>query len=569
MISPRFTLGLAFLALAPAAPAEILQFRGGGFGQPQNQGKEIDHNAMVPTSDPAGSDLIRFENGDIMHGEFAGMKDGLLWKRPDIEKPIRFLRTDTIRQIIFNGHEAAQLGDDISYITLISGDRIPGKITAMVDDELSLESPVVGSLTIPRDRIRSISPNPYGGELLYAGPFNSNGWMRLSYRSAEVEAPDQPEPKAEEAEAEPEEPKEEKKVIPSWIYSGAAFYSIKRAPLVFDANLPDVGRIRFKASYKSQMNLAIALHADLSRPILEAAADDEAADAAGDEEAEEENEKKAPLEFESLTDLHKNKPLQTISWMKSGQSNYADFFGTSYVLNIYSSYPALNRSTFNDEGRAIHSRLTGVRNSVALPTSGETEIEIRFDRNKNLIMLFIDGKYSSQWNDPAGYLAKGGGIGFLNSSSGNQIKISDIVVTTWNGVRDSALSMEHPERDIVLLTNGTDRFSGKLDRIENDNAYLKSSFAEVVVPLKELSKIELSSEGRADPDEKDFEWETEPASVLFQPFGLIYLNPTSSTADTLSGTSPYLGELKINLKSASMLRLLDESPDISDWFDEL
>ena len=557
-------LSLILFLLGHPSNAELLQ------AQRQllpNQQPQEDHSPLkIPQSDPAGSDLIRFDNGDIMHGTFAGLNDGILWKRPDIDNPIRFLKTETIRQIIFNDYQTADLGENISYITLISGDRIPGVISSLEDDQLVLDSPIVGTLTIPRNRVRSIAPNPYEGELIYAGPFNSNGWMRLSSEEEE-QTPSQ----KEEVEGKvQEQPTQNDQAVPSWLYSGAAFYSISRAPLVFDAHLPEVGRLRFKASYKSQINLAIAIHADLSRPLIEEADQKNNTDDKTEESkpATEEAEKPA-LRFESLTKTHQNKPIETIPWMRPGQSNYADFFGKSYVLNIYSSYPALNRSSFNEEGRAIHSRLAGVRNSVALPTSGETEIDIRFDRKKNLIMLFIDGKYSSQWSDPAGYLADGTGIGFLNSSSGNQIRISDLVITTWNGIEDSALSMEHPERDVMLLTNGTDRFSGNLEQIKDGAAHLQTAFAKVIVPLRDLSKIELNSKNQASLDDPIFHWKTEPASILFKPFGLIYCHPESSTSDLLKGSSPYLGELQINLKSATMLRLLDESPDISDWFEDL
>lgn len=574
MISCRLPLGVALLSFVPLAGAEILQFRG-EIQQHAKPAKKVDDLDKIPKSDPAGSDLIRFENGDIMHGQFGGLNDGLIWKRPDVEKPIRFQDTGKIRQIIFNGHKTANLGGDISHITLISGDRIPGKINSLNDEELSIESPVIGPVKIAKNLIRSISPNPYGGELLYAGPFNSDGWMRLTYQQAEAEEEKEEVESPGVAEDEKdEEPKPEKKVeIPSWVYSGTSFYTIKRAPLVFDAGLPDVGRIRFKASYKSQMNLSIALHADFTRPIIpkkenqEADAKKEEENDPGKEEAAEEE--KPKLQFEKLTDLHHNEPFQSVPWMLPGQSSNSDFFGTSYVLNIYSSYPNLNRHLFNDDGRAVHKRLNGTRSSVALPQTGEVEIDIRFDRKKNLIMLFIDGEYSTQWSDPDGYLAKGSGIGFLNASSSNQIKISDIVVTTWNGVKDSALSIAHPERDVALLTNGTDRFSGKVQRIEDGTAYFKTGYADVEIPLAELSKIELSSDHRADPEDGSFDWEEDPASVVFKPFGLIYLNPSSSTPDTLSGRSPYLGDIKINLKSAAMLRLLEESPDLSDWFEEL
>ena len=293
---------------------------------------------------------------------------------------------------------------------------------------------------------------------------------------------------------------------------------------------------------------------------------EEVVEAPADKE-EKEEEKKPELKFETLTDLHKGQPFQTIPWMRPGQSNHADYFGTSYVLNIHSSYPSLNRCSFTENGSANSQRLSTARSSVSVPPHGETEIEIRFDRPNSLVMLFIDGNYAAQWNDTENYLAKGSAIGFLNTSA-NQVRISDIVVTSWNGVTDSASSMEHPERDIALLTNGTDRYSGTLDRIESGKAFLRTPYANVEIPLNDLSLIELNKEGHSDIDDGSYDWKSEPMTILFKPYGQIQIVPDSATPALLSGHSPFFGDLKVNLESALMLRFLDESPDISDWFDD-
>jgi hypothetical protein len=563
------SLGFALLALPSLVGAEIMLQQGLNIRQLQSEEQQA-QKSELPASDPAGSDLIRFENGDIMHGEFGGIADGLIWKRKDIEQPIRF-QTKTVRQIVFDGASSYEFSDGTSFVTLISGDRIPGEIINLSERELTLSSPVIGDLTISRDRIRSIAPNPFDGELKYVGPFTSNNWMRLGYRPS-VEKEDS----EDEQEQEPKEEieKEEKEPVPSWVYSGAAFYSMDLGPLVFDAKLPDVGKLSFKVAYKAAMSISVAFHADLAHPVptekpatpdTPDEADEE--EGAGPEDAPREEIEEPEIKFESLTDRYKDIPFQTIPWMSAGQGNHADFFGTSYVLNIQSSYPSLNRCWFTKDGRANTSRLSTARSSVAVPAHGETEIEIRFNRPKNVVMLFIDGSYAAQWNDPTDYLAKGSAIGFLNSSS-NQVRISDIVVTSWNGVTDSAASMEHPERDVALLTNGTDRFSGTLDRIENGKAFLKTSYASVEIPLNELSLIELNKNGQDDFEDGAYEWKTDPASILFKPYGVIRVVPDSSTSEILSGHSPFLGDIKINLGSAVMLRLLDESPDISDWFDD-
>ena len=564
----RKYLGLTLLlpALSQADPF------GGQIGFIAENGVQNDALvSKIPESDPAGSDLLRWENGDIMHGEFDGMAEGLLWRRNDMEQVLRF-PLKGIRQIIFNAAKSAELTKGTSFITLISGDRIPGKIISLNDQELGLESSIAGTMSVPRELIKSIAPNPFEGELIYAGPFTSDGWMRLSYpetleEAGEVEGTIAPTDSGE------SEPKEEKKETPpSWFYSGAAFYCISRHPLVFDAGLPDVGRLRFKVYCKSQLSLAVALHSDFTRPVqpnLEGGLDVEkpvepanpAEGAPGETEEE-----KPEVKYEKITDYQKGTEFQEIPWLRTSRNNNAESFGTGYILNI-SSYLQLTSNTFNEDGGANPmQRVQTSRSSSSIPQSGIVDVDIRFDRNKALIMLFINGEYVTQWTDPAGYIGKGTGIGFLNSNS-SAIRISDILVTTWNGSLDSAKSMESPDRDIALLTNGTDRFSGELTKIEDEMAFLKTNYAEIKVPLGDLSEIVMKENGTADPEDPKWAWPDDSASIVFKPYGFIKMIPESAVSNEISGSSPFLGKIKVDLESAVMLRLQDESPDLSDWFD--
>ena len=50
-------------------------------------------------SDPAGDDVLLFQNGDVMHGTFGGLKGGIIWERKDIERPIRF-GLPSVRQVV-------------------------------------------------------------------------------------------------------------------------------------------------------------------------------------------------------------------------------------------------------------------------------------------------------------------------------------------------------------------------------------------------------------------------------------------------------------------------------------
>ena len=541
--------------------------------------------------DPAGDDLILFDNGDVMHGTFGGIQDGLLWERKDIDRPIKF-SIPAIRQVVFKGSSGVVMEKETSFITLVSGDRIPGKIVSLDDKSLVVKSSVVGDLKIPREHIKSLSPNPFDGELFYSGPYNSNGWMILDYRKTKEKD------EAKEIAGEEKKPKKEaiqekgkvKEESSAWIHSGASFYSLDNRALVYpDANMPDIGRLKFKAEWKGRLNLTLALHSDFTRVLpaekkeepkaeeAEEIEDDEKPKAEGEQKPrkKEQPEKQdpAPLQKERLVDFRKNNAFQNIAWINPSKRTHADMFGTGYTMTLYSSYPNLSRNYFSETGVARTQRMASVRSNISLSEGGDAEIEIRYNRKESLMILFINGTYAAQWNDLGGFPGDGTGFGIVNNTSNARVRISEVMITSWNGMTDSANSMVHPDRDLVLLGNGTDRFSGQVIEIKDGVALLKSAYMNAEIPVKDLSKIVLKKSTSTDLDSddlsEDLTWAEEPMTIVYKPFGKIRLNPISAERNLLSGNSPFFGEITVDLSSAAMLRFTEGSPDLSDWFDDL
>jgi hypothetical protein len=555
------------------------------------QGNGQTGTRTLPVPDPAGDDLILFTNGDLMHGTFGGIDEGLLWERKDINRPIKF-GVPSVKQIIFNSARSVKMEKKSSFVTLVNGDRIPGEVFSLDDKNLTLKSSVVGDLTIPRSHVRTLTPNPFGGELHYIGPYTSDGWVIVDDKPEE-------EARTPENKAEKEGNKKEKKNS-SWIHSGDSFYSLGSKPLVLaDAHLPDVGRVRFHATWKGRFSLYVALHADLERVLPTIIEDESEKEAIGGQpneeqndvakEAREEEEVEAepePLRRESLLDLRKGNSFQSIPWIIAGKTSHADLFGSCYTVLINSSYTRLMRNYFSETGVTKQTALTSSRGNATLPENGQAEIEIRFDRNKSLVMLFIDGKYVSQWNDLAGYFAEGSALGFYNSSSLNRVRISDLVVSSWSGVADSAASLANDERDIVLLTNDTDRISGEVSHIVDGLAHIKTEYTETRLPLSKLAQISFKGSTLTDPDapgvdapgvdapgvdapgvDKKIEDE-DLMTIVYHPYGRIKMVPLSATATTLTGRSPFLGNITTDLEPAILLRFSDDLPDLSDWFDD-
>ena len=525
---------------------------------------------------PAGDDIALLEEGDIMHGTFGGIKNGLLWERNDIDRPIRF-GLPSIRQIVRNGGRAVKLHKHTSFLTLVSGDRIPGEIISLDEKSIVIKSEIVGELTIPRAHLKSIAPNPFDGKLFYSGPYVSDGWAILGNKQ-------KPQPEDEEKK-EKKENKAGKEAEPAesspWIHSGASFYNLGADPLVFpDAELPDVGRISFKVEWKGRLNLTLALLSDFTRVLpveeekeAEAEEEEEEPPAALEGNEKEKEEPEAPkTRKERLVDFQKGKQFQTIPWLETEQQSNPLNFGSGYTLTLYSSYPYLSRNSFSENGQPVSKRMSTVRSSVSLSDQGEAEIEIRYNREKALLMLFINDSYAAQWNDLAGMPGNGSGFGIINTSMA-KLKLSEVVFTSWNGMKDNAQSMTHPDKDVTLLVNGTDRFSGDLLKIADGKAHIKSDYLTAQIPITDIAKIALKTSGATDLEAEDLPenltWNSEPLTILYRPFGVIKLNPDSADRDSISGTSPFLGEIKADLSSSSLLRFIEGSLDLSDWFDDL
>lgn len=579
----------ALLAILPTLSSSEIIVRGGGvlLDNSLSQNKTTTGKPKISEPDPAGDDIILFENGDLMHGIFGGIDGGLLWERKDIPRPIKF-PIPGIRQIVFQGSTGVVMEKDTSFITLVSGDRIPGEIVSLDEKSLVVKSSVVGKLTIPREHIESLSPNPFDGELFYSGPYNSNGWMILDYRKSE----EQKEKEAKAAKEKEEEPKkaadgkekkeaekEKEEESSAWVHSGASFYSLDNRALVFpDANMPDIGRLKFKADWKGRLNITLALHSDFTRVLPpekkeEPEEKEEAEEKPGEKEEAEEEEGPAPLRKEKLVDLRNGTGFQNIPWIEPSKRTHADMFGTGYTMTLYSSYPNLSRNYFSDTGVARTQRMASVRSNISLSESGEADIEIRYNRKESIMILFINGNYAAQWNDLSGFPGDGTGFGIVNNTSGARVRVSEVMITSWNGMTDSANSMAHPDRDLVLLSNGTDRFSGQITEIKDGIAHLKSDYVNADIPVKDLSKIVLKKSTATDLDSdelsNELNWDEEPITVVYQPFGKIKLNPISAKKKQLTGRSPFLGELTLDVSSASLLRFTEGSPDLADWFDDL
>lgn len=485
-------------------------------------------------------DLLRFTNGNQIDGQFSGMDSSgvVTWTRPDVAAPMAFQR-EKLRQIVLRDARPISALGDPCHVTLVNGDRIPGKVVAADDENFTLESTSAGTLILPRDSVSVIAPNPFGGRLIYAGPFDAKGWKIVQSDAPAFEA----DPFAGNRAVPPKNDGGDK---PTWVHSGASWFSRGGADAItLDAGMPDRALIRFKLGWRSRPSIAVAFHADLDQP--------------------------EPAEKKEGGEAAPPRPNF------SGSQNLARLFGSGYVINFQGGYVRLQRTGFDDEGNPQTEPVRVGNTSIRLPDTGEAVFEIRCDRQEGTITVHINHEFAVQWNtteegdrevskgEPRHvvYQAPGGGLGFQAPGNAGPIRISDVVVAEWNGMTDSARSMESDSRDITLLANGTDRFSGRLLSIRDGLAEIEASYGPLKIPLEDVGEIHFARGGRRKAGDA-------PASeitVHLKPVGRISGIPLSATTGRIRLETRLAGKVDLDLAPAVVLEFQSGGGFLDDWDD--
>ncbi len=479
------------------------------------------------------SDLLRFSNGDRLDGTFSGVKEGpvVLWKRSDVDQPVEFKSTQ-LRQAVLRGGHAVKPFADLSSVALNNGDRLPGTVIAMDASTVTIDTPYAGAVVVPRNRVGMIAPNPLGGKVIYSGPYSEAGWSIVQPKEDEAAAAAPPlnpaAPPPPKTEGEPAE-----KPMPAWSYSSGSYYSRSgNAGLIREVGMPERSLLRFQLAWKSRLALSVAFHADLvPAPEIKGG----------------EDQKPMRQEF-------------------GGVQNYPKLFGNAYVMNLYPNYVILYRSGYDKDGKPVVERVQSGTTSIRLSETGEAAVEIRCNRHSGEISLFLNDEFAMQWTEGpevagAPYSGKGGSIGFQVQGLGAQVRISDLVVAEWNGMPDAARSLQTEDQDIVLLANGTDRFSGEVSGLNADKLQLKGRYGNFEFPMSEVAEVRFARNRLA----KNSQPAADLVAVRFHPFGKISGKPSEGTSSSLTLASPIAGKMSVNLDYAVMLDFKNTNSFLDDW----
>lgn len=485
-------------------------------------------------------DLLRFRNGDQLHGTFLGMDTGpvLLWQRQDVGEPVRF-ELKNLRHAVLRGGSPKQSVETLSQVELTNGDRIPGTITGLNESTITLDTNYTGKLELPRQHVTMMAPNPLGGRAYYHGPFSNAGWEMISSTHPQGTSFAERDPFGDEPQAQPAKTENATPPPPAlWKLSAAAWYwqSEQAGTALIRRNcLPDLSILRFELAWKNQLNFAIALNADFAGLPKAAAGENQEAP------------RFSPNDSDSLPTM----------------------FGNSYILQVHSNYMLIYRAVIDKDGQRTVERIQMSNSRLRLGENAKAKFEIRSNRKSGAVTLFVDDEYITQWSpadiDEPGKNAKpplGNGIGFMAQLNECAIRISDIIITEWNGMPDSARSMQVDDQDIVLMTNGLDRIAGKAIRIgEDKNLVFDSKHGQLNIPLESIAELRFARGQLASHEASG----DQSLSVRLSPIGKLTGAPMAADRDSILIKHPLVGDLKIATDSVIMLELDSTKNPIDSW----
>ena len=489
-------------------------------------------HSTLSASEP--SDLLRFTNGDQLHGTYQGIKDGnrLIWQREDVSSPVDF-KLDQVRHVVLRGGRPSKAVNSIANVSLVNGDRIPGTILEMNDKTLTLETSFAGVLHFPRNQVEMFAPNPLGGKLNYHGPFIEDEW-KMAHASFPNGMPAADDKAAAGDATKPDSPGR-------WAFSGSAWYWKNKSygtAIIRENSMPDRSILRFDLAWRNRLSVAIGFHADLAKPAKQDDADKE--------------------------QIHR----RPIGFVPGDSAILPKIFGNSYVLQMFSMQTILYRTSIAADGTPSIERVQISGNGPRLGDTGKATVEIRSNRLTGVISLFMNGEFVAQWNESVGgvydsskFAGKGNSFGFVAQAEDSPVKISDVLVGEWNGMPDSARSMETEDQDIVLLTNGTDRFSGKVESFQDGKIQLSGKYGQFQFDLGDVAEIRFARKTLATGSEPP----AETIMVELSPLGRISGRPVAGNDSSIKLIHPVCGEVDVSLEPAVMLDLKDSNNFIDDW----
>ena len=400
----------------------------------------------VPKLAKAGPSVeaVHMLNGDVISGRFVKFdpEAGLVWEAANI-KPVLQINPAGIDRVTFKGQAPAKASQ--SRILLHSGNELTGQLEFADAAKVVVNSWYAGRLEFKRSAIRAVIPGKGGsGRVTFNGPTASDDWVFGTAKNA----------------------------------GGKKGFLIPQGPRPIPGNLPKKnvpsGKFQFKAnSFESTGSGAM-----VGRKV----------------EFPDKSITEFDLDWATPTgraSAYFNLNVNFFSDNLKSQSN-----GNSYSLKLSQTGANLSRHEMQD-GEPVSDRL-GSNARVNLTGIGSrARFSFRVDQKKRTFMLLINGQKIANWKDKERFVGKGSGLVFTSRST-YPIRVSNISIREWDGSLPASFkdALGSPKEDLLRLAND-DTMSGSVIGIQKNAIKIKTSFAEVDIPLDRVGLIQFANKNDA------------------------------------------------------------------------
>ena len=161
-----------------------------------------------------------------------------------------------------------------------------------------------------------------------------------------------------------------------------------------------------------------------------------------------------------------------------------NYYSHGYNIRIYSSYVQLYQG---------NSRQLGAQASFNFRSMKKAQLDVMIDKDKKTVVIFINGKKIKEWKN-VNYVPTGNNLvlyGGSYTTSFNNLRISK-----WDGKVPDTIENKVAKEDLIKFKNG-DKMSGKVISIKDNIVKLKTSFAEMPVPVKNITQMTFSADNLA------------------------------------------------------------------------
>ncbi|HWB57836.1 MAG TPA: family 16 glycoside hydrolase [Chthoniobacteraceae bacterium] len=221
-----------------------------------------------------------------------------------------------------------------------------------------------------------------------------------------------------------------------------------------------------------------------------------------------------------------------------------------YVIGIGSDSIDFQRNA-NNNVQNLPNGDEGVPVNPAMFKDGWLHVEIRVDKDRKSLWLFLDGKMAKQWTD-TDFAGKGTYMGFSNEDS-TPVKVRNIRLSTWDGkIEDPKHAGVAVKEDSILMEN-KDQVSGALKSIAGGKIIITSAYADLTIALEHIDRIDFAGGGDAKPEKSAGD-----VRACFTGGGSARMQIDSWDEKQATATSPDFGKAVF---STAVFESLDFQPD--------